>query len=129
MKVSFDFDSTLDKPHIQEYAKSLVDNGFEVWIVTTRHSNETMNNDHYNDDLFEVAKECGINFNNIHFTDHQDKWQFLKDKGFIFHLDDDWHELRCIQRNIKGTMAISSFGNPKWKHKCQKAIKNYETKI
>ena len=37
-------------------------------------------------------------------------------------IDDDWVELELIQKHVKGTVAISSFGNPKWKHKCIKAL-------
>lgn len=121
-KVSFDFDSTLSKEKIEQFAKELVDRNFEVWIVTTRKDNEQTQFPHSNDDLFETAIRCGIKFSNIHFTNMKDKWEFLKDKGFIFHIDDDWEELKQIQKNVKGTVAISSFGNPKWKHKCIKAI-------
>lgn len=121
-KVSFDFDDTLDKPKIQEFAKELVDKDFEVWIVTTRLDNTQAPSHRWNDDLFEVAKRVGIRLENVHWTNGADKWEFLKDKNFEFHIDDDWYELRMIQRNIKGTKAISSFGNPKWKHKCIKAL-------
>jgi len=46
--------------------------------------------------LFEVADECGIKRENIHFTNHQPKIIFLKDKDFLFHLDDDIIELMDI---------------------------------
>lgn len=36
MKVSFDFDDTLSKPKVQEYAKELINRGIEVYIVTAR---------------------------------------------------------------------------------------------
>ena len=39
-RVSFDMDSTLDIPSIQEYAKMLVEKGIEVWIVTSRYDSE-----------------------------------------------------------------------------------------
>jgi hypothetical protein len=122
-KVSFDFDSTLDRLDIQEFAKKLVDLGFEVWIVTTRLDNTQAPSHRWNDDLLEVSRNVGILMENIHWTNGADKWEFLKDKGFEFHIDDDWHELKMIQKNIKGTNAISSFGNPKWRQKCIKAIK------
>lgn len=121
-KVSFDFDSTLDKIAIQAFAKELVAKDFEVWIVTTRLDNDTAPSTRWNDDLFEVANNVGINVENIHWTNGADKWLFLIDKGFEFHIDDDWYELKKIQKNIKGTKAISSFGNPKWKSKCIKAL-------
>lgn len=125
-KVSFDFDSTLDKLPIQDLAEELVKADFEVWIVTTRLDNTQAPSHRWNDDLFEVAKRVGIRLEHIHWTNGADKWLFLKDKGFIFHIDDDWHELKMIQKNIKGTAAISSFGNPHWRHKCLKAISKHE---
>ena len=121
-KVSFDFDSSLSIQNIEDFAKELVDKGFEVWIVTTRKDNDNAPSAHWNDDLFNTAIRCGIDFKNIHFTNMKDKWKFLKDKGFTFHIDDDWVELELIQKHVKGTVAISSFGNPKWKHKCIKAL-------
>lgn len=36
IKVSFDFDGTLDRPEIQQYARELIGRGIEVWIVTAR---------------------------------------------------------------------------------------------
>jgi len=36
MKVSFDFDGTLEQKEVQEYAKQLLEEGIEVWVVTTR---------------------------------------------------------------------------------------------
>jgi hypothetical protein len=121
-QVSFDFDSTLDKPSIQAFAKQLVNLGFDVWIVTTRLDNHQAPSTRWNDDLFMVANDVGIKLDNIHWTNGADKWIFLKTKNFEFHIDDDWYELKNIQKNIKGTKAISSFGNPKWKSKCIKAL-------
>ena len=41
MKVGFDFDSTLSRKDVQEFAKELVNDGHEVWIVTSRFDDET----------------------------------------------------------------------------------------
>ena len=40
MKVSFDWDGTLEIMHVQEYAKELIERGIEVWIVTSRFSDD-----------------------------------------------------------------------------------------
>lgn len=114
-KVSFDFDATLSREAIQIYARDLVNKGYEVWIVTTRHQ------DHDNNDLIEVAHWCGIKLTNIHFTNGQLKWKYLKGKDFIFHIDDDWLELNYIRDNTD-VVQISSFGNENWKEDCEKAI-------
>ena len=124
-RVSFDFDSTLDRPKIEQFAKQLVDEGFEVWIVTTRLGPEKAPSPRWNDDLFATAERCGIELSNIYFTNGHDKWIFLKDKNFIFHIDDDFVELKMIQKHIKTTAAVSSWANSKWKIKCERAIKKY----
>lgn len=105
-KVSFDYDSTLDRKDVQRFAKKLIDAGYEVWIVTSRVSNEhakenldqwTINRvDKSNHKLFRVADNLGIKREHIHFTNAQLKIGFLEGKNFIFHLDDDTDELLAI---------------------------------
>ena len=96
MKVSFDFDSTLDRKDVQSFAKELVIDGHEVWIVTTRVSDEMANNYPIdfknrvlkaNRKLFRVADNIGIKRNNIIFTGFVNKIEFIKGNNFIFHLD------------------------------------------
>lgn len=105
MKVSFDFDSTLSRKDVQGLAKELVNEGHEVWIVTSRFDDETAmtKNWHWikgqNQKLFDVADECGIKSENIKFTCMQSKSVFLKSKGFVFHLDDDDIELMEIMES------------------------------
>ena len=131
MKVSFDFDSTLDRPHIQEYARELIERGLEVWIVTSRYDCEHHRIAYHttpefaakaNQDLFEVADKLGITIERIFFTNFIDKWVFFKDNpGFVWHLDDDWVENRGILNNTK-TLAVSSWANSAWKGKCERFI-------
>lgn len=109
-KVSFDFDSTLDRKDVQRFAKKLIDDGYEVWIVTTRTSTEyakenldqwTINRvDKSNHKLFRVADNLGINREHIHFTNSKFKIEFLEGKNFIFHLDDDTDELLEISTSV-----------------------------
>ena len=74
MKVSFDFDGTLSRKDVQVFAKDLVNEGHEVWIVTSRFSDEAAKKDNWhwilgqNQKLFDVAQECGIKKENIQFT-------------------------------------------------------------
>ena len=107
MKVSFDFDSTLSRHEVQQFAKELVQQGHEVWIVTSRISNEQSKieySDNYtldrvyksNKKLFRIADNVGIPRSNIQFMNFQMKSEFIKDKGFVFHLDDDSDELIAI---------------------------------
>ena len=105
-KISIDFDSTLDRNDVQIFAKELISDGYEVWIVTSRVSNEyakenldqlSINRvETSNRKLFTVADNVGIKREHIHFTNAQLKVEFLEDKNYIFHLDDDSEELLAI---------------------------------
>lgn len=128
-KVSFDWDSTLDRIPVQKFAKELIDDGYEVWILTSRYDNEhlvTVYNmdekyaDMTNEDLFECASILGIPEERIIFTNLVDKYHFLKDKDFLFHLDDDWVENNRINKHTK-CVGISSI-NPNWKQKCLRVL-------
>ncbi len=102
MKASFDFDSTLDRKDVQQFAKELVNDGVEVWIVTSRCTTEYATEkgwhwiDKQNRKLFRVADNIGVKREHIIFTCFQMKSEFIKDKGFVFHLDDDSDELIAI---------------------------------
>ena len=107
MKVSFDFDSTLSRHDVQRFAKELINDGVEVWIVTSRISNEQAKleyKDNYtldriyksNKKLFRVADNVGIKREHINFCNFTNKIEFIKGKNFIFHLDDDSDELIAI---------------------------------
>lgn len=134
MKISFDFDGTLSKPSVQEYAKELVDKGFEVWIVTRRFESTEMytkefidnygilNLEEDHDYLFEVAEKCGIPKERIHFCNMLDKWLFFEgNKDFIWHLDDDSFEVNTINQYTK-TICIMVFGTNTWRRKCNKLL-------
>lgn len=134
IKVSFDFDGTLGhNPKVIEYAKSLVDKGFDVWIVTARFETveqyskeflmrygiEDLQQEHLY--LFEVAEYCGIPRNKIVFTNSSPKYLFFNGKDFLWHLDDDWQELYQIEKLTK-TLPIS-VKKSSWKNKCERIIK------
>lgn len=126
-KVSFDFDGTLSRMDVQTYAYSLLDKGYEVWIVTSRLHEKNADNLQWNDDLYEVAEELGIPKSQIHFMNYSIfmdyKSHFLKDKNFVWHLDDDWTESNSVNRECKNTKGISVFGNSTWKIKCNRLLK------
>lgn len=122
MKVSFDFDSTLDKETVQHYAKELVERGLEVWICTSRLSDNEAPSDKWNLDLYKVAESVGIAKSNIQFCSMADKYEFFVGKDFIWHLDDDWIELGMINKHTK-TKGISVWGQGNWKSKCERILK------
>lgn len=126
-KVSFDFDGTLSREYVQEYAKYLIEKGVEVWICTSRLNPENAPNDTWNDDLFRVSKEVGIPKERIIFTNYSYKYKFL-DNSFIWHLDDYWIELKFINTHTK-IKGISVFGNSTWKNKCNKLLNLKKNKL
>ena len=124
MKVSFDFDDTLDRESVQKYARELIERGIEVWITTSRHSNKE--NDFakdWNDDLFEVVDSLGIPRERIRYTEGADKYLYFENENFIWHLDDCCGTNRLINKNTK-TKAISHIGSDNWIGKCNRLIKN-----
>lgn len=127
MKVSFDFDATLSRKDVQQFAKSLVDKGHEVWIVTSRFDDKTIIERGFihakdqNKVLFKVAEECGIKVENIKFTCMESKSEFIKGKGFSFHLDDDEYELIDILETKDGCRPIN-VGYFEWEEACKEII-------
>jgi hypothetical protein len=133
MKVSFDFDSTLSRKDVQLFAKELVSEGHEVWIVTSRFSDEAADDKdrkwHWikgqNQRLFGVAEDCGIKVENIHFTNMESKSLFLEGKGFIFHLDDDDIELMDILESnlhIENKCFPVNVEHFEWKETCRNIL-------
>jgi hypothetical protein len=126
-KVSFDFDSTLSRKDVQEFAKELVSLGYEVWIVTSRIATEPALAkgwhwiERQNEELYDVATECGIPKERIQFTEFVDKIEFLKGKDFIFHLDDDIDELMAILDSKDGCKAIN-VNHSDWLNNCKEIL-------
>lgn len=137
-RVSFDFDSTLSLPHVQDFATSLINQDYDVWVITSRlpDGSDPQYKQHGmwvpidNSDLFEVTDRLGIKREHIIFTSHQLKSEVINERGldFIFHLDDDWVELNHINRETS-TIGVSCFGTSGWKQKCKKILKNITNKI
>ena len=118
MKVSFDFDMTLSRKEIQEFAKELVDSGYDVYIVTLRDKNPIGYNNY---DLFDIAKKCGIDKNNIIFMCMADKIEYLYGNDFLFHLDVDLDQLELITYSFDSCVPVDSF-DKNWKEKCKNVL-------
>ncbi|HRT03673.1 MAG TPA: hypothetical protein P5513_07020 [Candidatus Diapherotrites archaeon] len=130
MKVSFDFDGTLELDFVQKYAEDLINRGVEVWIITSRFSDSELGRKNFlsplyitNRDLIEVMDRLGIDKNKVIFTNMEDKWKFIKDKGFIWHLDDDPIENKMINSKTF-TKGIDFFDNDKWHEECEYILNN-----
>jgi len=127
-KISFDFDSTLDREDVQEFAKQLVKDGHEIWITTSRFDTESSLKKGWwwieknNQQLYEVAEECGIPKENIAFTAMIDKIKFLEGKNFLLHLDDDETELEFIEESDDKCVGVW-VELKTWKETCINLIK------
>lgn len=114
MKVSFDFDETLDYEHVQKFAKELLDIGIDVHVVTCNF------NSFY---IYETTDILGIKRDNIHQIGYSTKSLFFTENpDFVFHLDNDYYEIKLINKdsNVKGVVFESG-----WKEKCLNIIKLY----
>lgn len=136
---SFDYDSTLDIPSIQEYAKLLIEKGIEVWIVTSRYDSEdkytpeflkTINLGEIKEgelsklhkELFKIAEKLGIDSNHIVFTNMKPKYTYFTDHPeFIWHLDDSFQECIWINEFTK-VKGVPWMGNKKWRVDCSKML-------
>lgn len=123
MNVSFDFDGTLSKKSVQNFARYCIDQGLIVWVVTSRYP---ITGTIYNRDLFEIAHQLSIPRERIVFTSSGLKKDYFEHfPDFIFHLDDDWIELHEIEV-LTDVKAIPIFGNSDWEQDCWNAIEEYK---
>lgn len=139
MKVSFDFDGTLEFESVQEYAKSLIKRGIEVWIVTTRYD---ANHDHKwkiqfpgeewaeiyakhdgdpNFHIWGVCEKLGIPKHHVRFTCMEWKYTYLDGTKFIWHLDDNPEEFSKAKANKCKVPMIQVDANG-WQNKCERLI-------
>jgi len=126
-RVSFDYDGTLALPHVEEFAKELVEQGYEVWVVTSRVSDEDSvvrpwKSPNWNDDLWDSCERIGIPKSRVKFTAFADKITFLEGMGFTFHLDDDLYELTAIMESKDKCMPLN-VGHSDWKRNCLEELK------
>jgi len=126
LKISFDFDGTLEFKDVQEYAKELIERGYNVCILTTRYSDPSK----YNFDateqykyFYDVANELGIT--EIHFTEYQFKFNHIDKFNIDIHLDDNFRdEVFAINDRCKAKAIL--YRDYKWKDKMEEEIKKLE---
>ena len=125
--VTFDFDSTLSRKDVQEYAQSLIQQGIDVWVLTSRydelHKHKYQHNP-TNEDLYNVVHSLGMPRTKIRFTCMRDKAEYLFGTNVIWHLDDDSVELNNINRETK-TIGISVLAS-NYKSKCNRILETWK---
>lgn len=118
-KVSFDYDGVLDRADVVLYVKMLIERGVDVYICTSRLSNNDAPSKKWNNDLYKIIKILGINKNNVIFCDKIDKYKFFKNKDFLFHVDDSFDEVELINSY---TNTVGVFLSDGWIDKCEQII-------
>lgn len=95
LKVSFDWDLTLEKNDIMEFAMALkvMNEDCELWIVTSRRK--------FGDNLavFNAANKLSIPNERIVFTEHLFKSGSLKQHSIDIHFDDSYLEIKDIVKS------------------------------
>jgi hypothetical protein len=101
MKISFDFDGCLSTIDMQTKAIEHINQGDDVWIVTSRDEVITQGFGDHND-LFAIAQKLGLR-DKIIFTNHQIKSPYLS--SFDVHYDDNPNEIdELIKTSCKGIL-------------------------
>lgn len=129
IKISFDFDGTLEFQDVQDMAKQLIDEGYNVCILTTRYSDprsyscyrladdKTVEKVH--SELFNIAKRLGIK--EINFTEFQWKETIIDKLNIDVHLDDNYREeVYVINEKCKAKAVHYSYFN--WKQELRDKI-------
>lgn len=131
-KVSFDYDGTLALPSVEEFAKELVEQGYDVWVVTSRVGDDDLENSFqpwktpdWNRDLWESCERIGIPKDKVVFTSFADKIDYLKGNNYIFHLDDDLYELTAIMESGDNCMPLN-VGHSDWKRNCIEELEKHK---
>lgn len=128
--ITMDFDSTLSRPDVQEYAMELIARGVDVWVVTSRYDNlhlhryeGIIDKEHWNNnnDLWAVVDKIGIPRWKVHFTNMNWKADYLLGTKVIWHLDDDHQELSHIRMSGGKTIGIQVVAGS-WKQKCERLL-------
>jgi hypothetical protein len=138
-KVSFDFDSTLSRKDVQDFAKELIAMGIEVWIVTTRYDSNhrhkwnlsfpgalwasayVSNDSDPNFHLWGVAEWLGIPRHHVRFTCMEYKYTYLDGTKFLWHLDDNEEEFSHARTNGCSVPMIH-VNSEFWMEECERLI-------
>lgn len=127
MKVSFDFDGTLSRPDVQEYAKELIEKGIEVIVTTSRYDESNKHlylSNPTNEDLYAITDSLGIKRENIYFTNMDYKVNYLHN-DIAWHLDDDERELWEIFNSDLNVDDIGVYDDD-WRWMCDFSIAGRE---
>lgn len=124
--VTFDFDETLSRKDVQEYAIELIERGIDVWVLTTRY--DELHKHRYepnptNDDLWAVIDSINIPRFKVRFTNMEWKANYLLHTNVSLHLDDNYKEF-IKMRNMKCKTLGVQVNCGSFRNKCNRIINN-----
>jgi hypothetical protein len=93
-RISFDFDGVLSTSKGQTLAKKFLDSGATVFIITARDNSQSSK-------VYEVADVLGIKRNQVVFTAHKDKWQFMNQYKIGTHYDNNLEQVKKINEKTQ----------------------------
>ena len=94
-KISFDYDGTLSTSKGRALARELIKNN-ELYIITARHKRDGTA-------VYSAAKELGIPFNRVYFTEGKDKYPLVKRLGIAQHYDNNEEQVNKINEYTTAT--------------------------
>ena len=124
MKISFDFDGTLEddfdgtfnkqKVEVQRIASNYISQGHDVYIITKRYGPEFkdlgLTNEHLK--VWNLAKDLNISQNNCIFTNREWKSTTIKSLGIKKHFENSEIEVKMI--SDLGILVVH-VENPYWR--------------
>lgn len=113
---SFDFDGCLSIDTVQEFVKELIDEGINVWVISSRYSEGD------NSDMLEVIKELDIPLSRVILTGRQPKYLYMEPDFFLFHLDDEPYVIQEILNTGEKTVPILRSNQNDWRAICRELI-------
>lgn len=111
MKVAIDFENTLTKFEVFEFANDLLNEGIEVHVLTSRIGHIKSD---YNKDILKMARGLNIPYANLIFTNDK-KDYFINHPIYEFCLSDNLIDLQLVDVLVK---TVPIFGNKNWKREC-----------
>lgn len=123
MKISFDFDGTLDnefdgsvnnqKLEIQKLAKKYITDGHDVCILTKRfdeyHPHHGKQNEHV--EVYDIARSIGIK--KVIFTNREPKHDFILNLNIDMHFENADYEVKLINEHT--SCKVVPVEDPYWR--------------
>ena len=119
LRISFDFDRTLDMDHIQDLFLELQATGlYDMYIVTRRRDEEMT-------EVYAVADSLDLDHMKVYNTNYEYKYPTLEMLDIDLHIDDDYHE--CIQSPVGEVLRVFCYLQPYWKTKYLSILEALQT--